>query len=156
MNISLQHVNPTATRVYMGVLTGGDNLHDAFTTIATKLNIHAATFELLGGLSEVEFTAYDFVSQTRLAPIIYHGAMEIVSGHGTISLLDDQPYIHTHIIVAFRDSSAPNGIAVMAGHAARALVFAVEFTLTIYDGIPVNRAHDELTGLKLWNLPALK
>lgn len=155
MTITIQHVNPLTTRVYMGTLTQGELLHDAFAALATRLSISAATFELLGGLTEVEFTAYDFVSQTRLPAIIHTGAVEIVSGHGTISLLNDQPHIHTHLTVAYRDSTAPNGIAVLAGHVARAAVFAVEFTLTAYDGAPVYRAPDAATGLNLWHFPTL-
>lgn len=155
MPITIQHVNPLATRVYMGTLTEGETLHQAFADIATNLAFTAATFELLGGLTEVEFTAYDFVAKERMPAITHTGAMEIVAAHGTISLLDHQPHVHTHLTVAYRDPAAPNGIAILAGHAARAVVFAVEFTLTAYDGAPVHRALDTATGLNLWHLPPL-
>jgi predicted DNA-binding protein with PD1-like motif len=119
------------------------------------LNIQFGTFELLGGLSEIEFTAYDFVSQTRLPPLIRTGAMEITGGHGTISLLNGQPHIHTHLVVSFRDESVAYGIGLMGGHVSRAICYAVEFTLTAHDGAAVHRVHHSGTGLKLWNLPAL-
>jgi predicted DNA-binding protein with PD1-like motif len=44
-------------------------------------------------------------------------------------------------------------VVVIGGHAASAKAFAVEFTLTTYDGVPVQRAMHEGTGLKLWDLP---
>jgi predicted DNA-binding protein with PD1-like motif len=41
---------------------------------------------------------------------------------------------------------------VIGGHASRAIAFAVEFTLTVYDGESVNRQMHEGTGLNLWGL----
>lgn len=152
--ISLSHVNTHSTRVFMGTFTNGEALHDAFAKIANAQNIHAATFEMLGGLTEVEFTEYDFINKTRKPPLVFARPLEIVSGHGTISRLNDEPHVHTHLTLSFRDDSAPNGIAILGGHAARAVAFAVEFTLTVYDGVPVNRCLHEGTGLQLWNLLA--
>lgn len=153
--ITLFHINTQSTRVFMGTLTNGETIHDAFAKIALSQNIHAATFEMLGGLTEVEFTEYDFINKTRKPPLIFARPLEILSGHGTISRLNDEPHVHTHLTLSFRDESAPNGIAIIGGHAARAIAFAVEFTLTVYDGVPVNRAMHEGTGLQLWNLPDL-
>lgn len=154
MGISLAQVNTKATRVFMGTFTNSESIHDAFAKIARMQNIHAATFEMLGGLTEVEFTEYDFVNKTRKPPLVFARPLEILSGHGTISRLNDEPHIHTHLTLSFRDESAPNGIAIIGGHAARAIAFAVEFTLTAYDGVSVNRAMHVGTGLQLWDLPA--
>lgn len=154
MAISLAHVNTKATRIFMGTFTNGEVFHEAFAKIAESQNIHAATFEMLGGLMEVEFTEYDFINKIRKPPLVFARPLEILSGHGTISRLNDEPHIHTHLTLSFRDESAPNGIAIIGGHAARAIAFAVEFTLTVYDGLPVNRAMHEGTGLQLWDLPA--
>ncbi len=152
MTIPIRQVNPTGIRVYMATLTDNANVHESLADIARTLNIQTATFEMLGGLHEVEFTAYNFVEQRREPPIVFKRALEIVGGHGTISLLDNKPHIHLHIVVSFRDETAPQGIVVVGGHAARALAFAVEFTLTAYDGAPVHRALDTGTGLHLWDL----
>ncbi|MCL4272953.1 MAG: DNA-binding protein [Anaerolineales bacterium] len=152
--ISLSHINTQSTRVFMGTLTNGEAIHDAFAKIARIQNIHAATFEMLGGLTEVEFTEYDFINKTRKPPLVFARPLEILSGHGTISRLNDEPHIHTHLMLSFRDESATNGIALLGGHAARAIAFAIEFTLTVYDGVPVNRAIHKGTGLQLWDFPA--
>jgi predicted DNA-binding protein with PD1-like motif len=152
--ISLSHINTQSTRVFMGTLTNGEAIHDSFAKIALAQNIYAATFEMLGGLTEVEFTEYDFINKMRKPPLVFARPLEIISGHGTISRLNDEPHIHTHLTLSFRDESAPNGIAILGGHAARAIAFAVEFTLTVYDGVPVNRALHKGTGLQLWDFPA--
>lgn len=154
MAITLAHVNTKSTRVFMGTFTNGEAIHAGFAKIADAENIHAATFEMLGGLTEVEFTEYDFINKIRQSPLVFARPLEILSGHGTISRLNDEPHIHTHLTLSFRDESAPNGIALLGGHVARAIAFAVEFTLTVYDGVPVNRAIHKGTGLQLWDFPA--
>jgi predicted DNA-binding protein with PD1-like motif len=153
MPITLQQVNLHATRIYMGTLTSGQPVHAALAEIASSLDIQAGTFEMLGGLTEVEFTEYDFIQKIRKPPLVFRRPLEILSGHGTISRLDGNPHIHTHLTLSFRDETAPHGIAIIGGHAARAIAFAVEFTLYVFDGVPVNRAMDAETGLNLWNLP---
>lgn len=151
MAITFKHVNPAGTRTFMGTLTNHIPIHTALAQVAQQNNILTATFELLGGLSEVEFTAYDFVSQTRLEALVFTRPVEIIAGHGTISQLDHQPHIHLHLAVSFRDPQAPHGISVVGGHTAHAHAFAVEFTLTAYDGNPIHRAPHPTTGLKLWS-----
>jgi predicted DNA-binding protein with PD1-like motif len=154
MSITLSHINTQSTRVFMGTFTNGETIHDAFVKIANSQNIQVATFEMLGGLTEVEFTEYDFINKTRKPPLVFARPLEILLGHGTISRLNNEPHVHTHLTLSFRDESAPNGISILGGHAARAIAFAVEFTLTVYDGVPVNRSMHEGTGLQLWDLPA--
>ncbi len=151
--ITLQHINTKSTCVFMGTLTNGENIHEAFVKIADAENIHAATFEMLGGLTEVEFTEYDFINKIRKPPLVFKRPLEIVSGHGTISRLENEAHVHIHLTLSFREESAPNGIAVVGGHATRAIAFAVEFTLMAYDGVKVNRQMHEGTGLNLWHLP---
>jgi predicted DNA-binding protein with PD1-like motif len=146
--ITLQHVNPGGTRVYMGTLTNGVALHAALAELAHTLAIEAATVDLLGGLTAATLTAYDFTRHVRAAPRELTGALEIVSGHGTISRLDDAPHVHLHAVLAPADA-AP----LVGGHLAAATVFAVEFTLTCYDGAPVVRRLHPDTGLQLWSLP---
>lgn len=154
MSVRIRQVNPAGTRVYMGTLTSSVPIHESLIEIATSLNIQTATFELLGGLSEVELTAYDFTSQTRLSPVKLTGALEICAGHGTLSLMpDDSLHLHTHLVVSWRDGEH---IRMAGGHCARALAYAVEFTLTAYDGAPMRRANHAETGLMLWDVSALK
>ncbi len=155
MTTTVKHVNPSGSRVFMGTLTNNADVHASLIEVAEKYNIQAATFELLGGLCEVEFRAFDFDSQQRKAPLTFNRALEVVAGHGTISMLDNKPHIHMHLAVAYQDIKSPNGIVVVAGHAAGAIAFAIEFTLTAYDGSPIHRALDHGTGLKLWDLPPL-
>lgn len=157
MTTTLSQVNPQGTRVFMGTLTDEADVHAALVEVAIRYHIQTATFDLLGGLHEVEFRAFDFNSQQRQAPLRLQRPQEIVVGHGTIALLEGQPQVHLHLVVAYQDAAAtPHPIIVLAGHASRAIAFAVEFTLTAYDGRPVHRAHHPGTGLMLWDLPQMR
>jgi uncharacterized protein len=143
-------VNSQNTRVYMGTLTGGVEIMAALRKMSVSHQIQTATINLLGGLTEVELSAYDFVAQRRLEPVVVKRPLEIIAGQGTISLLDEQPHVHLHLALAWREETAVQGISVIGGHCARALAFAVEFTLTAYDGAPMRRVWHEDTGLLLW------
>ena len=136
----------------MGTMSNRADIHAVLAKTAVSHNITAATFEMLGGLHDITFTAYDFENQERLEPIVLKRPLEIVSGHGTISLLDGQPHVHMHLSVSFRDDAYPHGIGVVGGHVAEATAFAVEYTVTAYDGEPVHRALHEKTGLMLWGI----
>jgi predicted DNA-binding protein with PD1-like motif len=151
MPLSFTPVATQGLRVFMGVITDGEPLHQALAHVAAAHDIGAATVALLGGLTEVELTAYDFATQQRLPPRVYRGSLEIVAGHGTISRLEGQPHVHLHLVLACRDATA--GMVLVGGHVARALAFAVEFTLTAYDGVVVSRRPHASTGLALWAWP---
>jgi uncharacterized protein len=146
----MKQVNAANTRVYMGTLTGGVEIMAALRKTSVSHQIQTATIALLGGLTEVELSAYDFVAQRRLEPVVVKRPLEIIAGQGTISLLDEQPHVHLHLALAWREETAVQGISVIGGHCARALAFAVEFTLTAYDGAPMRRVWHEDTGLLLW------
>jgi predicted DNA-binding protein with PD1-like motif len=152
MTILMRAVGNAGISHHMGTITDHANLHTALAEVAQQHGIHTATFDLLGGLHQVEFTAYDFVNQIRHPPLTLTHPLEIVAGHGTISQLNGQPHVHTHLLVSFRDDTAPHGVAVVGGHAARAIAFAVEFTLTAYHGAPMHRQLHPSTGLMLWDV----
>ncbi|HKJ39660.1 MAG TPA: PPC domain-containing DNA-binding protein [Anaerolineales bacterium] len=155
MTTTLKHVNPSGTRVFMGTITDDADVHTSLLEVAEKHGIQTATFNLLGGLREVEFRAFDFDSQQRKSPLHFKRALEIVAGHGTIAMLDNKPHLHLHLAVAYQDEHAPNGIVVLAGHCIKATAFAIEFTLSEHEGNPVHRTKHKGTGLMLWNLPKL-
>lgn len=153
MSVTLQQIGQAGGRVFAGTLTGNANVHDALIAVAEQHQIIAGVVQLLGGLTLVELTAYDFVRKTRYAPHTLEGALEIVGGYATLSLLDDKPHVHWHAMLAYRDQA--NTPHLIGGHCARALAFAVEFTVLAWDGQALARAPHASTGLALWNLPPL-
>ncbi len=146
----LKHVNAAGTRVYMGVLTGGVDIHETLAGLAARHHIQAATFDLLGGLHSVSLRGIDFATGQRGDALTIEGTLEVTAGHGTISLLDGQPYVHLHTVIAYRDSQHPGQVQVVAGHVSASAAFAIEVTITAYDGSPVERGLHPATGLMLW------
>lgn len=149
--VVVRQVNSDGIRVFMGTLTGGVDVHEALKSVALVNDVQTATFEMLGGVHEVALTAYDFEQQERLETVVVKRPLEIIAGHGTISLLGGEPHVHMHLTLSYRDKNAPNGILVVGGHVAKTKAFAVEFTLTAYDGATVHRQPHEGTGLNLWD-----
>lgn len=153
MAIHARQVNPAGTRVFMGTITQSADIHASLISAAKSFGIETASFDLLGGLERVELAAYDFLKKERLPALSFEGAFEIIAGHGTISLLENAPHVHLHLSLSYREGET---IKVIGGHCAKALAWAVEFTLWAYDGNPVHRGEDAATKLNLWQLPKLE
>ncbi|HRE46236.1 MAG TPA: DUF296 domain-containing protein [Aggregatilineales bacterium] len=139
----------------MGTLTAGVELIAALSELARALDVRAGTCDLLGGLTGITFTSFDMARQTRYPPLTLTDGFEIAAGHTTISRLNNAPHIHTHLLVTYRDPSAPNNTAYVGGHVVQAAVFAVEYTLTVYDGVGIERRPHAASGLALWDVPPL-
>jgi predicted DNA-binding protein with PD1-like motif len=150
MSLTIKQLHPHNTRIIMGVLTDGLELHQALHETAVAHHIHTATIHMLGGLHHIELTAYNFHTQTRHPPLLFQQPLEIIGGHGTISLLENQPHIHLHLTLSYHDAKSPTGISIIGGHVTAATAFAVEFIITAYDGDPIQRAIHPTTGLQLW------
>ncbi len=150
MSISSRHVNPEGTRVFMGSILNED-LHTALGRLMTEHGIRAGSVQIIGGITDIEFRAFDFTAKVRRAPIIFSGALEIVSAHGHLSYLDGAPHVHLHATV-----TAPHsGVWGAGGHVQRAVAFAVEYIIQAFDGAELVRQFDESTGLWIWDLPEI-
>jgi len=71
--------------------------------------------------------------------------VEIASCTGNISLLEGEPFVHAHAVLA--DSSG----RVLAGHLVRGTIFAAELFVQELAEANLHRAWDKQTGLKLWS-----
>ncbi len=99
------HQSPTAP--YHFRLEKGDEIVEAITAFCEHNDIKAARLEGIGAVMEAELGFYDLEKQK------YHhkkfGEMEIVSLLGNISLVDDKPFLHAHMVLSGRDFSAVGG-----------------------------------------------
>lgn len=74
----------------------------------------------------------------------FDGVFEMVSLMGTLTMMDDKPYLHTHIAIADGQGH------VFGGHLTKAIVSATaEILLRRIDG-SVGRKHSENVGLNLF------
>ncbi len=133
-----------ASDVLMWRLPHGADLLDGITGFAGKEGITMGTFFAIGAVSEAVIGFYDQVKK-QYGDKHIDQPMEIVSCTGNISLRDDKPAVHAHIVLSDEDGKTLGG-HLMPG----TVIFACEATVFRLEGEPLHRGHDDVTGLPLW------
>lgn len=131
-------------RLFVGRLPYGKDLIQSVEYFCKSSSIQMATFSLIGAVSSYTIGAYDqkqqvYVTETEKA------CLEIVNCIGNISLMDEKPFVHAHIVLGDEKGNT------MGGHLfSETILFAGEISLQELVGTPLERAYDERTGLNLW------
>ena len=127
---------------YVIVLAKGDEVMSGLTDFARQNKVTSASFTAIGAFSHVTVAWFDDSKREfKLNPI--NQQVELVSMIGNITLVNDQPAVHTHVAVASSDGT------VRGGHVINAFVFpTLEVFMTVYP-TPLHKEPDEATGLKL-------
>jgi hypothetical protein len=125
-------------------LEHGADLLDEIVALAERQGIEAGTLQGLGALQRARLAYYDQTSRTY-GEFALEQPLEITALAGNLSRRDGQHAAHVHLTLAASDGRA------FGGHAAPGcVVFACELVVTELLGQPLERAHDEVTGLPLW------
>ena len=132
-----------AGRSLLARLDHGAEIIGQITDLARERKIKAAAISAIGALSRADLGFYDQAGQEYRVRAV-EGPVEIASCTGNISLLEGEPFVHAHAVLA--DSSC----YILAGHLVRGTIFAAELYLNELAQADLNRAHDSQTGLKLW------
>jgi len=124
--------------------------HDAdlliyVTNIAKENKISAATFTAIGAFKTAKIGFYDQDKHEYLEHLL-SDPQEIDSCVGNISLKDNEPFAHAHVVL-----SDERGVA-KGGHLLEGRVFAAEVHLIELLGEKVERKTDDVTGLYLWDI----
>jgi hypothetical protein len=127
---------------YAIVLAKGDEVMSGLTDFAKQYKVTSASFTAIGAFSHATVAWFDdSKKEFKLNPI--NQQVELVSMIGNITLVNDQPAVHTHVTVASFDGT------VRGGHVINAFVFpTLEVFLTVYP-TPLHKESDESTGLEL-------
>ncbi|MGV8074295.1 MAG: PPC domain-containing DNA-binding protein [Syntrophobacteraceae bacterium] len=138
-------IDITSGRKVMGRLLKGDDLLTALENYCEKLDIRLGEVRAIGAVSSARIGYYDQAS----LKYEFHDLkkpMEILSLVGNISIKENKPFIHAHIILGDENGAA------LGGHLAEgATVFACEFVIQEFiSSEPLVRKFDEETGLFLW------
>ncbi|MDD1737458.1 MAG: DNA-binding protein [Methanothrix sp.] len=131
-------------RCLLARLDHGAEIISQITDIARERKIRAAAISAIGALSRADLGFYDQAGRVYLVRAVEE-PVEIASCAGNISLLDGQPFVHAHAVLA--DSSG----VTFAGHLVRGSIFAAELFLQELPQQDLHRTPDSQTGLKLWN-----
>lgn len=137
------HVFETGREFLLRLPTGSD-LVPSLTDFAKHHGVQAGWINYLGAISHASLRYYNQDEQ-RYEDFEIAQHLEVLAGIGNISLLDGEPFIHTHMALADRDGKA------IGGHVnSGTIVFAIEVRVEEILGDPPERLFDEITGLSLW------
>ncbi|MEM0951920.1 MAG: PPC domain-containing DNA-binding protein [Cyanobacteria bacterium P01_H01_bin.74] len=140
----------TPKTVYVGRINKGADIITAIETFCTEKAISAGWVNILGALNRVTLSYYDQQAK-KYNHTQYVGGYEIVSCMGNISIKDDKPFAHLHLVLS--DSSDqtigghlwPDSVSVFA---AEFSIFALSPEESTMPGLL--RQKDAETGLSLW------
>lgn len=133
-------------RRFLGRLSHGKDLITSIEDFCKASSIQMATFSVIGAVSSATLGAYDQKQQVY-ATFTQEEPLEIVSCTGNVSLLDQDPVIHAHIVLGNLEGKT------IAGHVfSETILYAGEIDLQELTGTPLERAYDDTTGLMLWKI----
>jgi predicted DNA-binding protein with PD1-like motif len=112
--------------------------------LARSKGLKAGSFTAIGALKSARLGYYDQKNH-EYREIRIDSPHEMASCTGNISLKDEQPFAHVHVVLANETGNTK------AGHLLEGIVFAAELHLRRLEGPRLERKHDEVTGLSLWN-----
>ncbi|WP_225332685.1 PPC domain-containing DNA-binding protein [Halomicrobium urmianum] len=133
-----------ATREFVCRLEHGRDWRAQIEEFAADEGIDAAFFRGLGAVQDAEVYFYDQDTQ-EYEGVTFNEPLEVAAAVGNISLLEGEPFAHTHAVLSRRDGEA------LAGHLNAATTFAGELHVQAFDET-LEREHDETTDLDLWGL----
>ena len=131
-------------RIFMGRLPYNKDLIKSIENFCKEANIKTGEFSAIGALSSVTTGIYDQKQQVYVTAE-EKGEFEILSCTGNISIKDNAPMAHAHIILCGEDGRT------FGGHLfSESIIFAGEIVLRELKGEILIRVYDETTGLMLW------
>jgi len=132
--------------MFVGKLDYDGDLLDQLTAICQKENISLGKVQAIGAVQKAKVGYYNQkIREYQLIEI--DRDLEITNLSGNISLRDNKPMVHAHITLSDKDGNAFGGHLVQG-----TIVFACEFIIQTFAGPAHHRAHDENTGLPLWDI----
>ena len=113
--------------------------------LARSRGVEAGSFTAIGALKSARLGYYDQKNHDY-REIKIDSPHEMASCVGNVSLSDGEPFVHAHVVLADEKGSTK------AGHLLEGIVFAAEVHLRQLEGPKLERKHDEVTGLWLWEV----
>lgn len=121
------------------------DLIQSIAELARSRGIEAGSFTAIGALKSARLGYYDQKNHDY-REIKIDSPHEMASCVGNVSLSDGEPFVHAHVVLADEKGSTK------AGHLLEGIVFAAEVHLRQLEGPKLERKHDEVTGLWLWEV----
>ena len=111
--------------------------------LARIKEIGAGSFAAIGALKRAKLGYYDQKNR-KYREMTIEAPLELVSCVGNVSLSEEKPFVHAHVVLADEKGNTK------AGHLLEGIVFAAEVHLHQLEGPKLERKLDEVTNLWLW------
>ena len=132
-------------RRLLGRLPHGKDLITSIENFCTASDIQTATFSVIGAVSSATIGVYDQKQQVYVT-FTENMPMEVVTCIGNVTLKDQVPVIHAHIVLGDEHGK------IIGGHLfSETVLYAGEMDLQELIGKPLERVYDRTTGLLLWS-----
>ena len=139
-------INVSENNTIMGKLSYGCDLLEELTDICIQKDITLGKIEAIGAVQKACVGFYNQISR-EYQFLDFDRPSEILNLTGNISIKDNKPFVHAHIMLADESGNA------YGGHLAPGtIVFACEFIIYSFSGAELKRGMDDKTGLPLWNI----
>ncbi len=126
----------------------GEAVTQSLQAFFRKHRISTATLWAIGALEKVRLGYFDR-QQKRYLEKEFPGVYELVGFTGNVSLVDGEPFLHAHAVLAGPD------YVTFGGHFFEATV-AVTMEVVLFTlPVTIQRKWDQETGLKLWYLSGM-
>ena len=128
-------------------LSRGEKVIASLTGFCEKRSIKGGVFQAVGAVEDTQIGYYDFKKREYFFKTI-PDIMEVASLNGNVALVDGKPLLHTHAVLSKTDES----LGTAGAHIKEATVAVTLEVYLIPFAVPLARAYDDDTGLKLLNL----
>ncbi len=141
----------TTKRVVAGRLNIDDDLYNGLLNHVLKSGILCGRVTAIGALRKAALACYH-QTEKRYQEVSVDHPMELLSLLGNISLKDETPFLHAHVVLADAAGNARGGHLLPGGSP----IFVCEFMIEELDGPPLVRLPDAGTGLPMWPVEAIR
>jgi len=132
---------------FMIKLARGERVMETLGAFCEKYSIKSAVFSAIGAVKNTEIGYYNLEKREYFFKKIAD-EREVASMTGNVAMVDEKPLIHAHAVLSAMDET----LSCIGAHIKEAEVaVTLEIFLTPF-ALPMTRAYDEETGLKLLQL----
>ncbi len=133
-------------RTFVAKLDYGSDLLEELNKICRQENIKTGYIQVIGAVSSLKYGFYDQSNKEYIyTTYAYDESLEIVSCSGNVSIKDEKPFCHIHIVTSDKKGKCIGGHLV-----AGTSVFAAEVVIQEILGEDLIRELDDTTKLTLW------
>ncbi len=131
-------------RTYIFRLAKGKDLLEQLTDFCHDNQIKCGIVSGIGAVENATINYYD-QAKKKYDKLVINTEAELLSLKGNVSIKDNRPFVHAHVILGAKDGSVKGGHLVLGTKIYSAEVFIQELV-----GEPKVRKEDKVTKLLLW------